>query len=115
MNNYPRFEILVKEEEKEEEIMERLEKKIKEMEEILGEPFEQSQKCWTPGSYSLADKDEGGTKNHFVPTPQLCGVNDEPVNMLWATDPNREKDRSPDEQEAVGVVFPSLTVNHMRK
>ena len=35
--------------------------------------------------------------------------------MLWATDPNREKDQSPDEQEAGGVVFPSLTVKSHEK
>ena len=97
-NNYPRFEIMVREEEKEEQIMERLEKKIKNMEETLGEQFEQS---GTLGRYPSAEEVEERTKIHFVPTPQVCVVNDESE-----TDPNRVK--CPNDQKEGNEMFTSL-------
>jgi hypothetical protein len=41
-SNYPRFELIVKEEEKEEEILERLRTKVRKIEEILGEKCEEN-------------------------------------------------------------------------
>ena len=83
-NNYPRFEITVKKEETEEEIMERLKKKIEKMEEILGEKFEEGPKCL------------------FAPTPAGVHIaSDESVSA-----PNRESYANDHEQG--NVMFTSL-------
>ena len=99
-NNYPRFVLMAKENDSEEQIEKKLEVEIKKLEETLKEKFVRKETRNDEKCLSLKERKEGEKPNHFPPTPH-DGVGNETTAAAGTSDSNREFEPAAEAQNAV--------------